>query len=92
MSNPYLVRALFVQRKEPYPGAYAPELALAWDDGCVDENPGGFAQDIDKCLKSFEDEIESHALITIKVDMDEIYKHLRPEGTIEGEILPSKEE
>lgn len=40
------IHTLWAQRTETYDGEYAPELLIAWDEGCMDENGEGYDAEV----------------------------------------------
>jgi hypothetical protein len=96
------IHILFIQRKEPYPGAYAPEVLLAWDGGSVEANPDEFAEACAIALKDAKDaaadprptmvgDIIAHEIILIEVNQDAIRKRLIGQMTTKGLIVPKTE-
>jgi hypothetical protein len=81
------IYALFMQRKEPYEGAYGPELLTAWDEFSADDNRVGFKEDCDRQLAMVGDEAESHAVVIIDIPLAEVMKVLRPDAVIQGTVL-----
>jgi len=84
------IRCLFIQRKENYPGEYAPELLAAADEGTLEENPDYFPEQCEKELKAVGDEVASKIVLDIYVDGANIKKLLNPappvlKGTIDYE-------
>jgi hypothetical protein len=59
---------LFMQRREDYDGEFAPEPLLTWDEYTRDENPEGFANDIEEAKKTFGPDAAGFALVTVIVD------------------------
>lgn len=65
---------LFGQRKQRYEGEYAPEALTVWDEYAVDENPGGFEEDIEATKKKHggDKEFSSFKVIAVNVNGDKI--------------------
>lgn len=78
---------LFGQRKESYPGEYAPEALACIDECGMDENPAYIEGEHKKHRDS--DEFEAIAVITLKVNGAKIMEILRPQQMepLEGEIV-----
>ncbi len=78
---------MFGQRKESYPGEYAPEALLCWDEFCVDENPQGFE---DACAaaeqEATKNDIVRTKIMAINVDGHKISRLLNETPEIEGKV------
>lgn len=76
---------LFAQRKERYPGEFAPEAMAVMDEFGMDEIPEYMDQKIAEAKKN--DDLESVVLIPMEVDRDAIMALLRPVALIKAEVL-----
>lgn len=68
---------LFGQRKESYAGEYAPEPLACWSEYERDENPEGYAADIER--KQAEAKVSgfiSTRVVVVSVDQDAIRDYL----------------
>lgn len=45
------IYTLWAQRTENYEGEYAPELLVAWDECCMDENGEGYTEAVKKAIE-----------------------------------------
>lgn len=80
------VRLLFGQRKEQYPGEYAPELMEAWDEYTLDDNWEGWEEAKAAAIASWGDDLVAAREIVINIADDAIDSvFLTP--TIEAEII-----
>jgi hypothetical protein len=78
---------LFIQRKESYPGQYAPEALVVWDEHAMAENPEGFEEACAEELKAHGDEVMAHKVVRVRVDGDRIRKLLIGSPLLQGEIV-----
>lgn len=79
------ILVLFGQRKEQYPGQYAPEVIAAVSEFNNEDNPDYMISE--KARSDNEGEFESTEVIQIEVDTNTIMSRLRPHtAKIEGEI------
>lgn len=79
---------LFGQRKESYPGEYGPEVLVCWDEFCIDENPEGFHEAVEKARKEYESSFTSMRVVVVKVDGSKIKQLLNETPAVNGEIQP----
>lgn len=84
----------FIQRKESYPGQYAPEAMAIADEYTMDENPEYLEEQILGVKNSVGmGAIAGDAVVVIKVDQDTIRRRCFPsEGAIKGEVVEEKKE
>lgn len=86
MSEKYIVKILFGQRKGSYEGEYAPEVLDAIDEYGNDENPDFLKNKF--ADSEYSKEFSSLKIIDIQLDRTEIDKILNPENkTIQGKIV-----
>lgn len=45
------IYTLWAQRTEHHPGEYAPELLVAWDEYCMDENGEGYDEEVKAAIE-----------------------------------------
>lgn len=82
---------LFGQRKESYPGEYAPEALACMDECGMDDNPAYLEGEHQKYKDT--NEFESLAVIPFEVDGAKVMEILRP-ATIRplaAEVVPGKD-
>lgn len=70
------VYVLFGQRKESYPGQYAPEVLASIDEFGNDENPDYMIDEEKKAVAT--GEFESVVVIPLEVNQAQIMARLRP--------------
>ena len=76
------------QRKNTFPGEYAPEVLTCWGDNDVDGNPEGFETDIADRKKRHASHFTTFKVIKVDVDSDMIDRLLNPKTPIiAGKIL-----
>lgn len=73
------IKMLFAQRKCSYNGEFAPELLLAVDEFCHDENPDYFSEEGEKQIRAMGDACESHGVIEVDIAGVDIAKVLKPQ-------------
>jgi hypothetical protein len=66
-------------------GGTSPELMTAWDELCVEEHPGGFAEDCALRRRAWGSDLKAERFIDIEVDMERINEYFRPK-TVEGKV------
>lgn len=82
------LHVLFIQRKESYPGQYAPEARIVWDEYSRDENPEGFDEAVEKDLAEVgRSSIIGHKVIAVEVPQDEIRSKILDTPVVEGQIV-----
>jgi len=59
-----------------------PELMVAWDELCVDENPEGFDDDCERSRKSWGEDLKAERFIDIVVDVQQINEHFRSKNVV----------
>ena len=67
---------IMAQRKESYPGQFAPEALDVADEWCQDDNPDWLRERLEHHRNS--NEFEAVEVIRLTVDMDAIQRRLRP--------------
>lgn len=72
------VQAIFVLPK----GATTPELATAWDEYSIDSWPEGFEEDVERAVKHYKGEIESHAVVTLHFSESQVMEILKRKATL----------
>ena len=81
-----ILKVLFVQRKESYPGQYAPEAVAITDEFSEEENPRCFDEECIAALTNLADEICGHAVVEIEVDQDAIRRACEPRPRVVGKV------
>jgi hypothetical protein len=76
------IYALFITR----PDEESPELLVAWDEYTVDAAPEEWDEARANALEAVGNDVQSQALVTIKVSETEILKLLHPSGVVEGRV------
>lgn len=84
------IKTLWIQRKERYEGEFAPECLLAVDEYTDDSNPEYWEEQSKKELDACGNDVESHAIINIRIPRAEVEKQLRPGGTIDGTVVETQ--
>ena len=80
---------LFGQRKESYPGEYAPEALLCWTEYDIEENPTGFDIDVKFAEKeALRNGFVATKVIRVNVSQAGIRALLLESVTVKGEIDP----
>jgi hypothetical protein len=64
------IRMLWGKRPEAYPGEYAPELMLAWDEYCLDDNEAGYQEAKAAAIKSWGSDFVQGQEIVISIPDD----------------------
>ena len=64
-----------------------PELLLAWDEFCIEENPEGFDEQRERVIRECGDDLAAVGDISVEVDMGQIAAILRPAGHVEGTVV-----
>lgn len=83
------LHVLFMQRKERYEEEFGPEVLVAWDEYCVNENPDGFWEEVDTAKKKHEECSAGFALIKVTVDGDAVRKMcLQQDHKLDGDVAP----
>lgn len=82
------LKTLWIQRKESYPGEYAPECLLAVDQYTDDSNPEYWEDESKKQLDACGNDVENFAIITVRIPREEVNKRLRPGGTVNCTVVP----
>lgn len=79
---------LFGQRAEEYAGQYAPEVLLCWDEFCIDENPDGWTEAVDKEKAKALDskDFTSVRIITVDIDGNKISRLLNDTPNVVGTV------
>ena len=77
---------LFGHRAERYAGEYAPEPLICWSEHEVDENPEGFAKDIESTTAARNHEFAVIRLVNVNVDGDRIMRLMHEPPTVEGTL------
>jgi hypothetical protein len=77
----WFIRSLWVWRKSEE----APELAVAWDEWTIGENPQGFEDDCERALDRIGDVIFAHRIVRLAVAADAIEGAFDP-PTVEAEV------
>ncbi len=68
-----IIHILFGQRKEQYEGQYAPEVLVAWDEFCIDENPDGWTKATEKAkTDEYSKEFVAFRIVRVAVNGHEI--------------------
>lgn len=81
------LHVLFMQRKERYEGEYGPEAILCWDEYCVNENPDGFDQAVEKAKRDYHDDSAGFAMTRISIDGDKVREMcLQTDHKLDGDI------
>lgn len=79
-----IIKCLFGQRKAHGGEQLAPELVVAWDEYCIEENGDGFDAD---CSKGMENtDFEAFAFFDIEVDGEAIRSKLCDTVKLKGTI------
>jgi hypothetical protein len=55
-----------------------PEMMLAWDEYSIESNPNQWETEKAQAIASWEDELEAHREIIIRIDMDAVSAAFRP--------------
>lgn len=80
------VHILYAQRKESYPGEYAPEAIAVIDEVGMSDNPDYMAEQKEAAIKTAE--FESVVVVTLEVNGAKIMEALRPKlAVIPAEIV-----
>jgi hypothetical protein len=79
---------LFGQRKQRYEGEYAPEVLTCWDEYAVEENPGGYEEDLAKQREKYGPEMTAMKVFVVKINGDEVVRRLNQDPVLKGEIEP----
>lgn len=66
------VRILWGQRKESYPGEYGPEVMLAWDEYCLDDNWDGWEAEKARVIETWGDDLHAAREMVVSVPDDAI--------------------
>jgi hypothetical protein len=66
------VRILWGQRKVNYPGEYAPELMIAWDEYCLDSNWDGWEEDKARAIREWGDDLVESREMVVTISDDAI--------------------
>lgn len=77
---------LFGHRKESYEGEFEPEPLLCWSESEVDENPEGFAEDVEKTLLERGKDFERTRMFTVRVNGEAIVRQMYEVPELEGEL------
>lgn len=85
------IKVLFGQRKESYPGEYGPEVLFAWDEFCVDQNPEGFADALEKTRAEYAPDMAAMRLLDVEVDQDRIRRLLLATPMVSGTVRELEE-
>jgi hypothetical protein len=56
----------------------APELVVAWDEYCIDSNPEGYAEDVQKSLASWGDDFDQARTIRLSIDDTTLLRAFAP--------------
>lgn len=70
------LHVLYAQRKESFPGEYAPEVLAAIDENGQSDNPEYVAGEKSKAVAT--GEFESVVVVTLEVNGEKIMEMLRP--------------
>lgn len=62
------IHVLFMQRREDFDGEFPPEPILVWDEYSREENPEGFAIDVEEAKSQHAEVAVGFAIETIDVD------------------------
>lgn len=62
------LHVLFMQRRDDEEGERAPEWLVCYDDEGREEDPEGFAEDIEQAKREHADDAAGFALVTLVVD------------------------
>lgn len=80
------VHILYAQRKEGYPGEYAPEALAVIDENGMSDNPEYMAEERDAAIKT--GEFENVVVVTLEVNGVKIMEALRPKtDVIPAEVI-----
>jgi hypothetical protein len=84
MRIPMQLHILFGQRKENYPGEFAPEPLLTWSEHEVEDNPDRFRRECDEQMRSSEPHFEAFRVFKVAVDATEIKRLLTQTPEVVG--------
>jgi len=85
-----ILHVIFGQRTCSYPGEYGPEVIDCWDENCVDDNPEGFDEAIEKAkarMGGKNPEFTSVRVLDVGLDGDKIDRLLNKTPSLAGEII-----
>lgn len=81
----------FIQRKERYPGQYAPEARLVADEFTMEESPEYLSEAIEKEKKLIGDDIAGDAVVVLDVHQQSIRNRcLRASSVLRVDIVPEE--
>lgn len=81
------IRMLAVQYKQAYPGELGPNIVAVTDEYIDDANPDYFPAEVEKTLKQFGGDIESHAIVEFEVPVEQIDEALNPVHQVDAKIV-----
>lgn len=74
------IKLLVIQRVQPYPNAYLPEILSVVDEVTLDDNPEWWDEEVEKQLALVgEDDIDSWAILSAEIPIRQIEQALYPD-------------
>jgi hypothetical protein len=89
------IHMLVAHRNERYTGEYGPEVCVAWDEYCIEENREGYDAEVAAYKAKYPTSTQHgnyarYAEIAVEVDADAVMDALYPENKlIEGKVSPA---
>jgi len=80
------IHVLFGVRKEAYEGQYGTEVRLAWDEYCIEENPEGWDEAVEKERQAIGDDMQAMRVVVLDVNENEIRKLIIGTPVVEAKI------
>lgn len=85
-----ILSCLFGLRKEQYEGQNAPELLLAWDEYCIEENPEGWETEVQSLIEHLGKEMTAMRIVDIEVDSKRLRDALVKTPELRAQIVGEK--
>src|SRR5690606_2314849 len=80
---PLKIKLLVIQRVQPYPNAYLPEILSVVDEVTLDDNPEWWDEEVEKQLALVgEDDIDSWAILSAEIPIRQIEQALYPDDDL----------
>lgn len=80
------LNVMFVLTEEAFDEGWLPEAVLVWDEICMEANPEGFAERVNKRLKGMGPR-DKWAVLKVRVPDKALNAVFHPETLVESEVL-----